>query len=272
MNKITTGITILLFLQILHSSNVLCHNIVSRLKEITIYNDSPSFDKKGFAGPNIKQNGEFKIIKNIVKPGDIIFDIGANIGDWSKAIFSVSPNTFIYAFEPIPSAFDSLLSNILTNKQNFFAYNIAFSNTIGKKEFCLCKNASRLSGFYNRKHFQERNYIIKKIIVKTDTLDAFCTKHYIDHIDFIKIDTEGEELKILQGAPHLLTNKAISIIQFEYGGTYKDAKTTLKEVYTLLSSYNYKVFRIAPFGLIKISKWRNALENYQYSNFLAIRS
>ena len=106
--------------------------------------------------------------------------------------------------------------------------------------------------------------------MKTITLDSFCKKNQILHIDFLKIDTEGSELGVLLGAHNLLTNKQIEIIQFEYGGTYPDAGITLKEVYNLLEKNGYRVFRIIPNGLIQISRWRDALENARYSNYLAI--
>jgi len=61
------------------------------------------------------------------------------------------------------------------------------------------------------------------------------------------------------------------MIQFEYGGTYRCAGTTLEMVYQLLTSCNYRMYRITADKLIFIAQWRKALENYRYANYLAIR-
>jgi hypothetical protein len=68
----------------------------------------------------------------------------------------------------------------------------------------------------------------------------------------------------------MLKERSISLVQFEYGGTYPDAGITLKEVFDLLRSYGYEVHRILPDGLVRIPKWRDVHEDYQYANFLAV--
>ena len=49
------------------------------------------------------------------------------------------------------------------------------------------------------------------------TLDLFCEREAIPNIDFLKIDTEGNELDVLEGAKKLLSGGKIKIIQFEFG-------------------------------------------------------
>ena len=112
--------------------------------------------------------------------------------------------------------------------------------------------------------------ILKLIEVEQDSLENFCADHSIDRIDFLKIDTEGAEWRILKGAESLLQHGRIGAIQFEYGGCYLDAGATLEQAYHLLTSNNYLVFRIVPSGLLHIALWDNALENYLYSNYFAV--
>lgn len=109
------------------------------------------------------------------------------------------------------------------------------------------------------------------VTVPVETLDNFVKDQAISKIDFLKIDTEGSELNVLMGAQQSLAQGRIRQIQFEYGGTYKDAKITLRQVYTLLRKNGFKIFRIASDKLIPISSWNEALENYRYSNYLAIK-
>ena len=128
-----------------------------------------------------------------------------------------------------------------------------------------------MSGFYDREILREKVKLNhEKIVVNVNTLDSFCLENLVSHIDFLKIDTEGEELNVLKGASSLLKNKLISVIQFEYGGCYIDSETTLKEVYNLLVKHGFEIFRISPKGLIKIGKWKEQIENYKYCNYLAV--
>ena len=102
------------------------------------------------------------------------------------------------------------------------------------------------------------------------TLDSFCKQHKINHIDFLKIDTEGSELNVLKGAHTMLKNHNINVIQFEYGGTYPDANITLEQVYNFLAELEYDIYRIVNDGLIHVDSWHTQLENNQYSNYLAV--
>ena len=247
-----------------------------RLKDIKIYDYSGQTRSWGVGNYNIKTNGELRVMKHIVKPGDIVFDVGANAGEWSECVFSVCSGITVHAFEPIPSVFATLKSRVSRNR--FFAHNVALSDYVGTCKFYHCLGNrgdyefSRLSSFYNRECYSN---ILRKtpaeIDVKTVTIDFFCEDKGIEYIDFLKIDTEGAELKVLTGAQNMLSQQKIGIVQFEYGGCYKDSQSTLHEVYTLLSICGYSVFRICSQGLVRVDQWKDKLEDFKYSNYLAVR-
>jgi hypothetical protein len=69
----------------------------------------------------------------------------------------------------------------------------------------------------------------------------------------------------------MLTNHAIDFMQFEYGGCYLDAKTTLKQAYDYLTERGYVVFKLCSKGLIHINRWDDKLEDYVYSNYFVLR-
>jgi len=239
------------------------------IEDIKVMHDSPTLDKFGYVGSNMLKNGELDVIKKLIKSEDIVFDVGANVGKWSKKVLSHCGFVKIYAFEPVVSLYKSLVDNFDT--ENMHTYNIALSNFQGSETFYFYPKDTGKSGFYDREILRTMCKLQpEEITVEVDTLDIFCEKNNITHIDFLKIDTEGEEFRVLSGAYNLLKCNAIHAIQFEYGGCYIDSKTTLKSVYELLSELGYSVFRIVPKGLIKIVKWRDELENYRYTNYLAV--
>lgn len=217
---------------------------------------------------NFESNGEFDVMKKFITQNATVFDVGASIGEWSRTLIatSIKPGT-VYAFEPQPNSFAQLASNLAY--ASIKCLNLAVSDQCGTAEFCQFTGslqANELSSLFHR----PLNIPKATFEVATTTLDEFCAQQKITHIDFLKIDTEGAELAVLNGAQVLITLNAIDYIQFEYGGTYKDAGTTLREVCALLTKSKYRIFKICRQGLVHIASWQDYLEDFNYSNYLAI--
>lgn len=251
-------------------------NMIERtniLKGIRVFDDSPEFDAIGFDNSVSTANGEFVLMPQIIKPGDVVFDIGANTGEWSMQVLASVGRVAIQCFEPVPDTFDQLNNNL--GNCGVGLNKIAMSNSIGTKTFNYYnKNTrlARLSTFYRRSKEIEQRLSMQpvQIQVQTSTLDTFCQQHSVTHIDYLKIDTEGAELDVLQGAQRILSEQRVKKLQFEYGGNFEDAGITLHEVCQLLTKHGYSIFRILPEGIVHISQWRQSLENFKYSNYLVI--
>lgn len=223
----------------------------------------------GYNNINSNTNGELKIIQNFIKPQDVVFDVGANIGEWSQSVLQSISNCKIFTFEPIIFTFDILKKNVIGS--NILHNNLALSDTAGVKTIRYFPQASALTSFNYRPILEETNHLNPIILkINAETIDNFCKKNKLGKINFLKIDTEGHEFSVLKGCILMLQNQNVDVIQFEYGGTYKDAKITLKEVYQFLTNFGFSIFRIYEHGLIRVEKWQDNLENYQYCNYLAI--
>jgi FkbM family methyltransferase len=243
------------------------------LKNIKVHNDSTVFDDVGFDNSDCQTNGEFALLRCLIKPGDVVFDIGANTGRWSRRVLSDVGRVRLHSFEPVTNTFAVLKSNL--GRSGALLHNIAISGNNGSETFYHYNKTSKLahmSSFYRRNPAVEQQFNMEPvpISVQAQTLDSFCEKHSISRVDFVKIDTEGAELDVLRGAANLLREHRIKIIQFEYGGTYPDAGITLQQVCRLLSSHDCAIFRILPDSLVHITNWRDSLENNRYSNYLAV--
>ena len=108
--------------------------------------------------------------------------------------------------------------------------------------------------------------------IKIDTIDSYLERNNISSIDFLKIDVEGNELKVLHGAKNALSKGDIRYIQFEYGGTYIDARIYLKDIFYFLYDYGYSLHKIYPKKIKHVPKYDQSLENFNYQNWLAVKN
>jgi len=129
---------------------------------------------------------------SIVEPklGDVVFDIGAYVGDtalwFSKAVGSHGK---VYAFEPEPRNFEKLKANLERNKvTNVIPLQLALSENEGEMQVASGGNSSTIT------------QTDTGTSVKVTTIDKFVEANKLPRVDFIKMDVEGHELKVLKGA------------------------------------------------------------------------
>lgn len=166
--------------------------------------------------------GELEYLRNtFLKGGEVILDIGANIGNHTVFFSKICNAEKVYAFEPIAETYETLCRNISLNhvEDRVVANNVALGNDSGKGRI---------------KHFNPHNIGGTQIEATND--GAISIKRLDDYeferIDFIKIDVEGFEYKLLQGAKNTL-NKHAPVIFVEI---FED---NFSEVDKLLRSYGY---------------------------------
>ena len=215
--------------------------------------------------PDMKKNGETFFIQKLSKINiKTVFDVGANKGDWSTFIDKYLNFELIYAFEPIPQVFELLIKNKFKNKVKF--NNIALSNMNTKLQFSYIPNASYLSSA----SVTLRQGSISVPDILSIRGDDFCKSNNIDYIDFLKIDTEGHDYKVLLGFKEMLENNKIRIIQFEYGPFSIQTKDLLKNHFELLNNHGYIIAKIYP-NHLSFMNFNNRDENFMLSNYIAIQ-
>ncbi|CAN5872170.1 hypothetical protein BH23ACT12_BH23ACT12_00090 [soil metagenome] len=132
----------------------------------------------------------------------VCIDVGANIGLYSLALAVLAPGGRIYAFEPSPDAFDYLQKNLAQNgAANVKVSQLALGNSTGNVRFHEIP-------FFTAGSFtvDESCFLTSEILGSTcfeapcTTLDEFVKSEGIDHLDLVKIDVEGGEMSVLEGA------------------------------------------------------------------------
>lgn len=187
------------------------------------------------------------LLQELSRP--VIFDVGAYIGDISKKYLSLFPYAIIHAFEPYDESYKKIEQN-LKNFNNIRTYNFAFSNKCGRSAFninkfhptnSLLKSSNQGEKFWGKDLLDTQNIIS----IETTTIDDFCSQQNISKIDILKLDTQGSEYMILEGARNMLDKKNISLIYMEIilVETYLGQRL-FPEVTDLLALSGYRLFGI----------------------------
>jgi len=200
----------------------------------------------------------------------VIFDVGANIGEYSSKLFSIFSKSFIYSFEPNINTFSALQDNV-ENLKKVRPINIGFSDLKKQTEIFTylddlnSQHASLYKEVFNDLH---NDKTITSVKIELDTLDNFCNDNKIDCIDFLKIDTEGHELDVLKGGIQMIKKGNIKIIQFEFNEMNIISRVFLRDFYEILK--DYKIYRLSEKGLIPLFKYDSKNEIFKFQNLLAI--
>lgn len=217
---------------------------------------------------NQNTNGEFWFLNTLKNEGlSTVFDVGANIGAWTIQVKKLFPNTLLYSFEPIPSTFN-LLSTNTSNLDEVKIFNLALSNEKSQINMKFYENNSIFSSIYQSSLVTDEFQNVQVDCVRGD---EFCNENQIELIDFLKIDTEGNEFQILLGFQEMIKNRQIRFIQFEYGVFSLETKYLLKDFFGFFKSHGYCVGKLYP-DYIDFSEYTYRKENFMVANYVAILS
>jgi len=145
-----------------------------------------------------------KYFLNNVKEDSVFLDIGANFGYYTCLVskkIDAGKGGKVYSFEPNRNAFELLQKNIMLNWINssgVFLNNFALSDSEGEVSFKNYKYRFGGSQFYTEDESSDAINTMEVVKVSTKTLDSYLGES--SKVDFMKIDVEGAEFKVLKGA------------------------------------------------------------------------
>lgn len=183
---------------------------------------------------------EFKtteLIRQFVKQDYVVIDIGANIGYFTTLFAKiVGENGKVYAFEPTNHYYSVLKENILVNNfTNIEIFRKGVSNKNHELEICIDDSSATL-------HQPIIQDIKSKEIITLTTLDEFVMNQGIKKIDFIKIDIDGHEPFVIDGAINTIKkDKPIIILEISHLHYYK-AGITAWDFYDKLLTLGYHIY------------------------------
>lgn len=222
---------------------------------------------------DIRRNGEEFFLKSylpkILKDSnEAIFDVGMNKGEYSELLLEYFPHHQIHGIEPNIALMAGLRSKFASSG-NMHIHNFAISDSLSIDKLYVYKDdpvtghASLNRGVLEILH----NFVaIDSIDVETTTLSELCKYNGISHIDFLKIDIEGYELKALQSLGNLL--EKVKVIQIEFNEMNILSRVFMFDFFTLLKHYN--AYRLLPNGIFPLKKYNSTLEVFRYQNVVFI--
>ena len=211
--------------------------------------------------------------KHLIEPINInakliVFDVGANIGNYTTEVLSQFPNAMIFAFEPSESSRNKLIENHKA-EMRIHIEAFGFSNEIAEKILYSDSPGSSISSLTKRnlKHF---GIVMKnEEKVKVDTIDNYCKMNNMIP-NLLKIDVEGHELDVLLGALNVIGK--ISVVQFEFGGCNIDTRTFFQDFWYFFEQHDFRIYRITKNGPLLISKYSESDEYFSTTNYLAVNN
>tara|TARA_B100001057_G_C22839311_1_gene946436 strand:+ start:1497 stop:2258 length:762 start_codon:yes stop_codon:yes gene_type:complete len=176
--------------------------------------------------PEIRNLNFDDLLKNKICKNPLIFDIGGNKGQSIEKYLRIFNEPIIHSFEPIKTEFDIMHKKFRNNK-NIFLNNVALGDKTEGKEFNITAKTGNssfnklnpgtdwLKTRSNQYNTTEKSYVTSIQKVNIIKLDDYCSNNNINHIDIVKIDTQGYEDKVLEGSINTIKNNQIKAIVTE---------------------------------------------------------
>lgn len=206
--------------------------MITRIKELV----------KKFSPVPLSKNHHYdrltvKILKAYLRSDSNCIDVGCHRGEILDMILDFAPQGLHYGFEPIPPLHD-FLKNKFSQQPNCKIRSEALSDKKSSTSFNYVVSNPAYSGLIKRS-YDRKNEVDEVIQVETIPLDDVLPK---DHkVDFIKIDVEGGEYQVLNGARRTISDHQ-PIVIFEHGiGASDHYGTTPSQVFEFFDSTGLKI-------------------------------
>ena len=226
-----------------------------------------------------EKNGEqrfledlFRYLKAAGRKKLVLLDVGANVGAYTRLLLEGAAlpegQVEVHAFEPARQSFETLSRGFSADARVVLNRKAA-SNRNGTAPIFSDAAGSPLASLHRRDLSAQGIDLSATEMIETIRLEDYLRSRAIDHLDFVKLDVEGHEHAALEGLGDCLSAERIDFVQFEYGGTYLDARASLREVYGLLEAAGFAVAKIMRGGL-EVRRYQPSMDNFQYANYVAI--
>lgn len=194
-------------------------------------------------------------------PLQLIFDVGANLGQTALRLAKEFPSTRIHSFEPVPSTYRLMLGQVLAYP-HIVPINLALGDKDGQVEMQQLPGSGCnriIAG-----HQEAGGPTTAPVPIQR--LDTYCQEHAISAIDLVKTDCEGYDHKVLQGASSLLERQSIAALYCEVNFRRDGVHGDFFAIEEYLRSFGYSFY-----ALYDYSGWQydTAIEGFANAFFVS---
>jgi len=185
-------------------------------------------------------------IEQRVKPGMVCMDVGANLGEMSLHMASKAGRRgLVYAFEPVPHVFQRVITHIARNGfgKNILAFAVALSDSNAPVQLAFTDQSAdnqALGSIVNT----HRAGLTRHIEVQGQTLDSFVVERGISRIDFMKVDIQGAEWLMLQGASDVLSRMQPELMLEISPSDLAEIGKDSRQLASLIESFGYQIYAL----------------------------
>lgn len=215
--------------------------------------------------PAPRRNGEERVLRLVGPRLRRVIDVGACEGDWTTLVRRYAPAAEVAVVEASSHARQAVARRFADDPLVRVAAS-GLADAEGERQFYRYRERPDLSSFVAFPH----RLIAEKAIEGVTTGDAYVREQLgWMTIDYLKIDTEGLDLAVLEGFRSLLVAGAIYCVQFEYARANILSRSLLLDFYELLEPLGFDIGRIHPDG-VEFRSYSLSRENFFNTNHLAI--
>ena len=209
------------------------------------------------------------LLRRYIGPSMVVFEVGANIGAHTFSIARMLKNGKLFSFEPTTYAFGKLRRNVSLNTfNNIVIEKIALSDVAEDRVISSASSSDTMpfkaswnvgGGTKNRSvetiHFE--------------TLDHYVLKNQLDRVDFIKIDTDGYEMKVLRGGIATI-KKFRPMMLIEAGHLFNRGGDSLDQFIALIGDLGYDIHSKYDYRHVGLDEFLQVCAKRRADDFLFI--
>lgn len=214
---------------------------------------------------DIATNGERLLLERLGPHLDTVFDVGANVGEWTAVALTAGARE-VHAFEIVTPTAATLRSRV-SGEDRVIVNEVGLGAESGMVELLYYPDDPTLSSTATELPHDLPHETVQ---ARVTTGDEHCRSNGIDRISLLKIDVEGEESSVLQGFSSMLSDRRIDAIQFEYGVAAVLKRFLVIDFYELFESVGYRVGPLTPGG-VAFQDYSLVLERFRHVNYVAVR-
>lgn len=194
-------------------------------------------------------------LDRILEHVSVVVDVGANEGQSALPFARAFPDSRVFAFEPVPETF-SVLTARTAREPRIECINVG----LGAREGNLNIRLAGSSRHNSLLHLAEPG--LGTVSIHVTTGDSWAAAHEIDHIDVLKIDTEGYELEVLAGFAELIADRRVAAVlaECEFARVTSEPHTSFFRLYDYLTGMGMGLVTVYTDALASNQfAWGNAL-------------